>query len=685
MLMYNFVDTVGKQTSYILPSEALMINGEYIENLIDGYRTLSVSGREALSPEIDTFSVGIRNGSTFKSKKYPARTITVYFQLVANTPEQFREYFNTLAGILDVENAEIIFRDEEDKYFIGTPSFIDKVESGRNAVTGSFEILCADPFKYSVVEYEAEPEDGENLVYIDYNGTYRSFPNVRVDFFDEMAISEDGTTEEELQGFGDCGYVALMNDSGKILQFGNPNETDYEEYPSSQTLTLEKFLKSGSWGLGAKALWALNSGTTISNGITQNGSMGMAAASYQYFKVPDTSGAILDKTATASAPDFNYVVKAKATNRSENSVKLTFTITASLTKNTSYFGHGYGLKASVYVNGAWKSIILKTTTAYWKGRTGHTVSFSVNVDKLEATTVAVTGLKFKVERTDSVGGAAGKLSETKCKDLKINPYKAPVIDSYYLKSTNYGTGSKWHGTTITRTIPADKAGDVGASDFSFSYSQKMSIGDGKFDTQQIGSFQATLVNDSGKIIAGVMIQKSSPGTYANLLFYLNGSLVGSNTVDLSHKNTRFTESRSTKIVKTGKKITFNVCGISRAFKNDKIATAIVTKITFGFGAYGNKSPLEYNGIYWAKFVKNKCENFVDIPNKFTSNDVLKVYCKTAKITLNGESEPSYGALGNDWEEFYLTPGINCIGLTWSSWLDPEFKPTFRVFYREVFL
>ena len=151
MLMYNFVDTVGKQTSYILPSEALMINGEYIENLIDGYRTLSVSGREALSPEIDTFSVGIRNGSTFKSKKYPARTITVYFQLVANTPEQFREYFNTLAGILDVENAELIFRDEEDKYFIGTPSFIDKVESGRNAVTGSFEILCTDPFKYSVV------------------------------------------------------------------------------------------------------------------------------------------------------------------------------------------------------------------------------------------------------------------------------------------------------------------------------------------------------------------------------------------------------------------------------------------------------------------------------------------------------------------------------------------------------
>lgn len=75
----------------------------------------------------------------------------------------------------------------------------------------------------------------------------------------------------------------------------------------------------------------------------------------------------------------------------------------------------------------------------------------------------------------------------------------------------------------------------------------------------------------------------------------------------------------------------------------------------------------------------------DIPNKFTSNDILRVYCKTAKVSLNGESVPEYGALGNDWEEFYLTPGINCIGLTWSSWLDPEFNPTFKVYYREVFL
>ena len=42
--MYEFRDTIERVSEgVILPSEALMINGEYIEHLIPGYRTLTVS------------------------------------------------------------------------------------------------------------------------------------------------------------------------------------------------------------------------------------------------------------------------------------------------------------------------------------------------------------------------------------------------------------------------------------------------------------------------------------------------------------------------------------------------------------------------------------------------------------------------------------------------------------------
>lgn len=82
--MYEFRDTnIGASQDDILPSEALSINGEYIETLIPGYKTLCVCGREALSPELSTYETGVSDGSVLKSRRYPARTITVKYQLKA--------------------------------------------------------------------------------------------------------------------------------------------------------------------------------------------------------------------------------------------------------------------------------------------------------------------------------------------------------------------------------------------------------------------------------------------------------------------------------------------------------------------------------------------------------------------------------------------------------------------------
>ena len=85
--MYDFTDTNQSFGGPLLPSESLKINGEYIENQINGYRTLNVSGRESLSPELSYFETGVRDGSVLNSKRYPARTIVVTYQLIADTNE----------------------------------------------------------------------------------------------------------------------------------------------------------------------------------------------------------------------------------------------------------------------------------------------------------------------------------------------------------------------------------------------------------------------------------------------------------------------------------------------------------------------------------------------------------------------------------------------------------------------
>lgn len=689
--MYKFIDVFETSEGMPLPSEALKLNGEYIENQIEGYRTLTVTGREALSAEVEGYETGIRDGSTLKGKRYPARTIKITYQLIAKTNEEFREAYNKLASILNVTDAELIFNDEQDKFFTGTPSYIGEVEPGQNAVVGEFEILCLDPFKYSVIEYEAEPVEGESSVLLDYKGTYKSYPTLRAEFYNENEASEDGETVTDLTGSGDCGYVAFFNEDEKIIQLGDPDEVDGENsYQKSQTLFNHKFNAQNSWGTAAKSLWAVNKGITSSSAVEQAGTPGMAIASYAEASTPEEKfSLLLAAVSKANSPYIRYRLFAKSYERTANTVKVTLTITASLDNSSSYFGRGYNLRASVYIGGAWKTVELKNEDDYWKGTSSHSKNITVTLTGLTASQVSIPGIKFKAFRNDSTGGTAGTLAETSCENILISTYPTPEPETHYLAPANFGTGSNWHGPSITRIIPADASGVVGATNFTLTYSQKMSIGKESNATSQLGAFQVLLVSGSGsnrKIVAGVNVYKGASGKTANLRFYVNGTTKETISISLAHNNTYFNASKSSYITKTGKSVTFNIAGIiKKTYQDANITNTAVNEVTFTLTKFGTKLQLEYNGLYWAKFVKNNCDTWKDIPNKFSAGDAIEAVCKTGEIYLNGDSSPAYGALGNDWEDFYLKPGLNQIGFSYSDWVQEGYAPSVKVKYREVFL
>ena len=530
--MYNFID-VTEISGSVLPSEALKINGEYIENLIPGYRTLNVLGREALSPEVETYETGIRDGSTLKSKRYPERVITVTYQLIAESAAAFRSAYNKLGRILDTEDAELIFNDEPDKFFVGTPSAIGEIEPGSNAVVGEIEILCTDPFKYSVEEYEvgAVASDDGYVFDLDYNGTYKAFPKLVTEFFDEDEVSDDGETVEALTGAGDCGFVAFYNESEKIIQMGDVEEVDgYDEY-YNQMLFKHNFDSSNGWGSAAKKLWAVNAGVTSSYAVEQTGTPGHVPA-----------------------------------------------------------------------------------------------------------------------------------SETQ----------------KFLSAIEWGTGESWHGPSITREIPADDSGDVGAANFVLTYAQKMCID----NINQYGAFQVILSDADGKIVCGVNVYEGAAGKEAKLRFYMNNGVAETIDIDLSQYNKYFgatlfpkeaaelglkpvTPVKTSTITKTGQTVAFNIGGLKKTYRNSDIAETKVTKITFTFSQFADRPTLYFNGLYWAKLTKNNCVTFRDIPNKFNSGDVLTADCGTGEIFLNDLPSPELGALGNDWEEFYLKPGNNMIVIGYS--------------------
>lgn len=208
-MLYKFIDTTEYQDEIILPSEAMNFNSVFLEQEVEGYRTLYVSGRESLAPELNFYDSGVKHGKKVKSRTFSERTITVGYQLMSPTAFDFRQAYNKMAQILNVSSAKMIFSDEPDKYFIGTLTSMGEIDPGKLCITGELEFTCPNPFKYS---REEKVYKLSGLSKIRYEGTQDCYPEVR------WKIK------------GNTGYVAAYKDSADtIIQIGNPSESQIEK------------------------------------------------------------------------------------------------------------------------------------------------------------------------------------------------------------------------------------------------------------------------------------------------------------------------------------------------------------------------------------------------------------------------------------------------------------------------
>ena len=248
--MYDFKDTTiqAEAGSNPLPAEAMQINGEYIENLIDGYRTLYVTGRDLLESDITEIQVGNSDGSEFQSKRNVPRTITVGYQLLSSSPEEFREKYNELSRILDQEQARLIFYDEPDKYFIGTKSEVGDVESGKLNVTGEFTFYCCDPYKHALTEktFQASVTNGVMEVTIQNDGTEECAVNYTIEHKHENGyvgiVSEYGAMQ-----YGKIDEIdsETLQRSEELFRYSNP--TEFGAMTNGQGVLTEDFPKNGTW------------------------------------------------------------------------------------------------------------------------------------------------------------------------------------------------------------------------------------------------------------------------------------------------------------------------------------------------------------------------------------------------------------------------------------------------------
>ena len=439
MALYPFIDTIGETGSTgatgttgstgsaDLPAEALSINGTYIENVIPGYRTLTVSGRETMAQEIKEAEVGRHDGAFFQYRRYPTRDIVVKYQILAGSNSAYREAFIKLNELLDFEEGQLIFADEPDKFFTGTPTDVDLPEPGLNNAVGEFTLHCEDPFKYSTTEKTVNMSSDGNGDYfaVTYSGTHKAYPRLEADFYQ---------TDTEDDSHGDCSYVAFMNEDEKVLQFGDPENNNYNTVP----VRIFKRGVSAPAVPSAQIEYNFDSGQIVNTSALNGWSETIPTGDNKLW----TTKAIASSTASQA-----YIASGDWGPVEEYAYQ----------DDEDDFGE---VLAKTEINKKWTS-----QGNLWTSNAGLVFNNWTQTGSIEIVTNSQTNQK----RTKVAG---------------------------------YGSGTGWHGPSVTRSISDN------IKDWFFDFNYIFAQGSGSQAINQCGQFQAVLWNSSqNKIIAGIQIWK----------------------------------------------------------------------------------------------------------------------------------------------------------------------------------
>lgn len=136
------------------PSDNMSINGTPVNEIVDGYRQLSVSGRGLVGQEVKTTSIAGRRGVWIEDISEPSRVLEIKYQLEAETSEVLRDKFDKLNLFLrtttnDSKMLEVTFKDEPNFTYFAIFSGADSFEENTKSIVSRFSLLVPDGYKKS--------------------------------------------------------------------------------------------------------------------------------------------------------------------------------------------------------------------------------------------------------------------------------------------------------------------------------------------------------------------------------------------------------------------------------------------------------------------------------------------------------------------------------------------------------
>ena len=232
--MYGFTDTneIPEQTLGL----AMSFGGIYFEEVLSGYTTLNVGGRELIGNELETATGKGRDGVTITGQTLPPRSLIVQYKLDAKSDAECRYNFETLNFLLrknGKNNIAITFTDEPGRTYYGRLQSVDEVPYDRNTVVGTFTLLCEDPYKYG----ESIESVGTSIMIGDFC-PYDVLPDLITATLSANAtkITIDNTTTGKhiiLNGTYTAGQALVVDIANRIITLNGQNIKNNLDYVES--------------------------------------------------------------------------------------------------------------------------------------------------------------------------------------------------------------------------------------------------------------------------------------------------------------------------------------------------------------------------------------------------------------------------------------------------------------------
>ncbi|UQS82610.1 phage tail family protein [Bombilactobacillus folatiphilus] len=240
--MYEFRDLSSNDSlNDNLPAEAMAFQRygqfDYLEDLIPGYRTLQVTGRELTAYKLTEETPSGMDGSIVTNQVWPSRDIKIKYLLNSDTPYDFRQKYNKLMYFLSNQTLTFNFKDEADYFFYGGLSDVDTPEGGQSEVVSDFTLHCPSPWKFSDVK-SLTVSDGQTI-----NDHYLIYPVVpeSISFTSTKANFQfQNVTSEQTFGLNTAHTnVVLAPNTGEVSANGQLILNDIVQFSELEQLKIK--------------------------------------------------------------------------------------------------------------------------------------------------------------------------------------------------------------------------------------------------------------------------------------------------------------------------------------------------------------------------------------------------------------------------------------------------------------